>query len=268
MIKKNEIGLKFGISLHFSLLDMTSSFAILNIIHILNLNTRYDYFFLLSKHVLIINLQVRIKIAIDNTQTNQRWKFWQKNIKDNRYRRVLPPSAWSKKEDEFIKAKKLVAEEEIKRKKNEFKLVKDDLERYRQRTNTQIIVTALITTVTFTVGFTMPGGYHQSGEHDQGLVLLSKKTAFNAFMVSDALALLLSTSSLFLYFMASMYDDPHQVSKLKTQYCINGAEYCFRYWNDVNFCHRHICQCCPTHQPSPLPFASSVAFSLFSSFIN
>lgn len=60
----------------------------------------------------------------------------------------------------------------------------------------------------------MPGGHHQNGEPSQGLVLLSKKTAFNAFMVSDALALVLSTSSLFLYFIASMYDDPHQVSKL------------------------------------------------------
>ena len=98
--------------------------------------------------------------------------------------------------------------------KDEFKLVKDDLERYRQRTNTQIIVTALITTVTFTVGFTLPGGYHQSGEPDQGLALLSRKTAFKAFMVSDALALVLSTSSLFFYFTASMSDDPLQVSKL------------------------------------------------------
>nr|XP_017233103.1 PREDICTED: uncharacterized protein LOC108207155 [Daucus carota subsp. sativus] len=62
--------------------------------------------------------------------------------------------------------------------------------------------------------FTMPGGLHQSGEVDEGLVILSKKTAFNAFMVSDALALLLSTCSLFLYFLESMYEDPHQVSKL------------------------------------------------------
>ncbi|WOG86482.1 hypothetical protein DCAR_0205691 [Daucus carota subsp. sativus] len=92
--------------------------------------------------------------------------------------------------------------------------MKKDLERYKKRTNTQIVVSALITTVTFTVGFTMPGGLHQSGEVDEGLVILSKKTAFNAFMVSDALALLLSTCSLFLYFLESMYEDPRQVSKL------------------------------------------------------
>ncbi|KAL8090979.1 hypothetical protein AgCh_040162 [Apium graveolens] len=60
----------------------------------------------------------------------------------------------------------------------------------------------------------MAGGLRQSGEIDEGLVLLSKKTAFNAFMVSDALALLLSTSALFFYFLESMTEDPHQVSKL------------------------------------------------------
>ncbi|KAL8158069.1 hypothetical protein AgCh_002687 [Apium graveolens] len=90
---------------------------------------------------------------------------------------------------------------------------KEKIKPYRERTTTQIIVTALITTVTFTVGFTMPGGYHQSGEPEEGLVLLSKKKAFEVFMVSDASALALSITSLFIYFISSLYDDPHQVSK-------------------------------------------------------
>lgn len=108
-------------------------------------------------------------------------------------------------------SKRLAKDAEFKR--VEKKLMKEELERYTRRTNTQIIVTALIATVTFTVGFTMPGGYHQSGEDDQGLVLLSRKTVFNVFMVADALALVLSISSLFLYFISSMYEDPYQVSK-------------------------------------------------------
>ncbi|WOH14015.1 hypothetical protein DCAR_0933530 [Daucus carota subsp. sativus] len=91
---------------------------------------------------------------------------------------------------------------------------KKHLQTYKKRTNTQIIVTALITTVTFTVGFTMPGGLYQSGGIDQGLVIFSKKAAFNTFMVSDAIALLLSTSSLVFYFLESMNEDPHQVRKL------------------------------------------------------
>ncbi|WOG91582.1 hypothetical protein DCAR_0310831 [Daucus carota subsp. sativus] len=107
-----------------------------------------------------------------------------------------------KKDAEFEKAKR--------------ELLKAHLERYARRTNTQIIVTALIATVAFTLGFTMPGGYHQSGEVNEGLVLLPKKTAFQAFVISDALALVLSISSLFLYFISSMYEDPYQVSKLNT----------------------------------------------------
>lgn len=59
----------------------------------------------------------------------------------------------------------------------------------------------------------MPGGYYQDGDM-KGTVILSNKKAFTAFMISDALALLLSTSSLFLYFIATMYEDPYEVAKL------------------------------------------------------
>lgn len=58
----------------------------------------------------------------------------------------------------------------------------------------------------------MFGGLHQNGEKDKGLAVLSTKAAFNAYMVGYALALLLSTSSLFFYFLEAMNDDPHQVS--------------------------------------------------------
>ena len=59
----------------------------------------------------------------------------------------------------------------------------------------------------------MPGGYYQDGDM-KGTVILSNKKAFTAFMISGALALLLSTSSLFLYFIATMYEDPYEVAKL------------------------------------------------------
>ena len=68
--------------------------------------------------------------------------------------------------------------------------MKDELDQYKQRTNTQIIVTALIITVTCTVGYA------------------TNKEAFIPFIVSDALALLLSMSSLFLYIITFMYEIP------------------------------------------------------------
>ena len=152
---------------------------------------------------------MKIKIALDDVQSNSSRKFWHKSMKKDTdiLESSVLPSKREKKDFIFDKYTKILIDEKNAQ-------MKKDLERYKKRTNTQIVVSALITTVTFTVGFTMPGGLHQSGEVDEGLVILSKKTAFNAFMVSDALALLLSTCSLFLYFLESMYEDPHQVSKL------------------------------------------------------
>ncbi|XP_074352048.1 uncharacterized protein LOC141691209 [Apium graveolens] len=163
----------------------------------------------------IIADQVKIKKALDDFQADQHpkiiwqyFRFWRGSMekKSKMLESLVPPSKRTTKDNEFKKAKKLLMKENLIQ-------MKDELDRYRQRTNTQIIVTALITTVTFTVGFTMPGGYNQDGDL-KGMVILSEKKSFIAFMVSDALALLLSTSSLFLYFIASMYEDPRSVSKL------------------------------------------------------
>ncbi|KAL8091031.1 hypothetical protein AgCh_040213 [Apium graveolens] len=157
----------------------------------------------------IVADQVHIKIAIDDVHTNQStWNLYAKSTENKKdIWKNIPPSKRRMKDVLFDERKKLV----IDAKNAE---MKTELERYKTRTNTQIIVTALITTVTFTVGFTMPGGLRQSGEVEEGLAVLTNKAVFNAFMVSDALALLLSTCSLFTYFLGSMYEDPHQVSKL------------------------------------------------------
>ena len=65
----------------------------------------------------------------------------------------------------------------------EKKLMKEELDRCRKKTNAQIMFIAY-TTGSFRVGFTMPGGYPQNREPDEEKVLLSKKTAFNAFVTT------------------------------------------------------------------------------------
>lgn len=151
---------------------------------------------------------MKIKKLLDDTHDTQHQKFWRISVRGtaNHLKSSVPTSTRSLKDAEFKMHIKAMMKTEIEE-------MKEELRRYRERTTTQIIVTALITTVTFTVGFTMPGGYHQSGEPEEGLVLLSKKKAFNIFMVSDALALALSITSLFIYFVSSMYDNPDQVAK-------------------------------------------------------
>lgn len=76
------------------------------------------------------------------------------------------------------------------------------IERYKTVFSTHMIVAALITTVALTAGFAMPGGFDEK----QGSAIL-RNTAFKTFVVADALALLFSMSSLFLYFVTTLSDD-------------------------------------------------------------
>ncbi|RVW73215.1 Ankyrin repeat-containing protein [Vitis vinifera] len=73
----------------------------------------------------------------------------------------------------------------------------------KHRGEAHLIVSALITTVTFAAGFTLPGGYNG----DDGMAILTRKTAFRAFVVTDTIALVLSVSAVFLHFFMTVHND-------------------------------------------------------------
>ena len=69
-----------------------------------------------------------------------------------------------------------------------------------------LVVAALIATVTFAAAFTLPGGYKSDTEDgpNRGTAILSKNAAFQVFVISDAIAMVLSLSAVFVHFILSL----------------------------------------------------------------
>ncbi|CAN6817153.1 unnamed protein product [Brassica oleracea] len=60
--------------------------------------------------------------------------------------------------------------------------------KHKDRINTLLLVATLVATMTFTAGFTLPGGYNGSAPN-LGMATLAKKTAFQVFLLFDTLAM-------------------------------------------------------------------------------
>ncbi|KAH9764605.1 ANK REP REGION domain-containing protein [Citrus sinensis] len=69
-----------------------------------------------------------------------------------------------------------------------------------------LVVAALIATVTFAAAFTLPGGYKSDTEDgpNRGTAILNKNVAFQAFVISDAIAMVLSLSAVLFHFFLSL----------------------------------------------------------------
>nr|XP_048318049.1 protein ACCELERATED CELL DEATH 6-like [Ziziphus jujuba var. spinosa] len=73
--------------------------------------------------------------------------------------------------------------------------------------NTNLIVAALIATVTFTAGFTVPGGFFSEKGPLQGTPILGKSPAFKTFIIMDTLAMALSSSAVFIHIFLRFRDE-------------------------------------------------------------
>jgi hypothetical protein len=97
---------------------------------------------------------------------------------------------------------------------NLYKAVKDDVtEKSRSEirsltqtyTSNTSLVAILIATITFAAAFTLPGGYsNDSGS--EGLPIMARKLAFQAFLISDTLAMCSSLSVAFICIIARWED--------------------------------------------------------------
>ncbi|XP_057990989.1 protein ACCELERATED CELL DEATH 6 [Hevea brasiliensis] len=66
------------------------------------------------------------------------------------------------------------------------------------------IVATLIATVTFAAGFTLPGGYSDEDGLDEGTAVLTRKSAFKTFLVTDTIALALSIFVVLIHFILAV----------------------------------------------------------------
>ncbi|KAI8551699.1 hypothetical protein RHMOL_Rhmol06G0206400 [Rhododendron molle] len=63
-----------------------------------------------------------------------------------------------------------------------------ELENHKDKVNVVLLVATLVATVTFTAGFTVPGGYNNS-DPDQGIATMLAKLKFQEFVICDTIAM-------------------------------------------------------------------------------
>ncbi|KAJ0039607.1 hypothetical protein Pint_27426 [Pistacia integerrima] len=66
-----------------------------------------------------------------------------------------------------------------------------------------LVVATLIATVTFAAAFTFPGGYNSEKGPNQGTAILYRNPAFQAFIITDTIAMTLSLSAVFIHLFLS-----------------------------------------------------------------
>lgn len=76
--------------------------------------------------------------------------------------------------------------------------------RFEGTVKTHMIVATLLATISFVAGFTIPGGYRRE-DADEGMTILVRDATFKAFVITNTVAVICSTSSVFLYLFASLF---------------------------------------------------------------
>ncbi|KAK2647173.1 hypothetical protein Ddye_022368 [Dipteronia dyeriana] len=85
-----------------------------------------------------------------------------------------------------------------------FRIEKSGLELLEKARDSHIVAAALIATVTFAAAFTLPDGFKNEVGKNQGMAILSRNSAFQTFVISDAIAMVFSTFSVFSYFFMAL----------------------------------------------------------------
>lgn len=76
-----------------------------------------------------------------------------------------------------------------------------DEEGFKETKQRHSVVATLIATITFAAAFALPGGYWGKEGPIPGTPILRRNPAFQIFVISDAIAMILSLSAVFVYFL-------------------------------------------------------------------
>ncbi|KAL6222381.1 hypothetical protein ACLB2K_005773 [Fragaria x ananassa] len=90
---------------------------------------------------------------------------------------------------------------------------KSSADKYSKLKDTHLVVATLIATVSFAAGFTMPGGYQSDKGSDQGFAILARSAAFQAFVLTNTIAMTLSSCSVILHLYSIRFTKPGVVSE-------------------------------------------------------
>ncbi|KAM7518858.1 hypothetical protein LguiB_017820 [Lonicera macranthoides] len=108
-----------------------------------------------------------------------------------------------KRKQKSISKDKTSAEED-----DEKSQAKKQVSRMVSRANANLLVAALVATITFAAG-----GYNNNSRPNEGMAVLTRKAAFNAFVITDIISVMCSSCSAFVYFFLTGVDDHVRILK-------------------------------------------------------
>lgn len=79
--------------------------------------------------------------------------------------------------------------------------------------DSHLVVATLIATVAFAAGFALPGGYKTDGK-DEGMATLLRRGCFEAFAISNTMAMIFSSLAIVIHFVLKLIEDQALTSVL------------------------------------------------------
>ncbi|KAK2647179.1 hypothetical protein Ddye_022374 [Dipteronia dyeriana] len=131
-------------------------------------------------------------------------------IKANHCRRIIVPKEEISRERKVNRLPILGLRKENVKAKDECDEIIDKI---KEAEETHLVAATLIATVTFAAGFTLPGGYIGEDGLNEGAAILIRSAAFQAFVIFDTTAFVLSCFAVLIHLTMTLNKDKTQLYK-------------------------------------------------------